>query len=92
MSKRGQIRCKKIADVDYVEIDETINHIISKCSKFGQREYKTKHNCVEKMIRWELCKKFKFDHTNKWQMHNPEVVLENETNKILRDFEIQPIF
>ena len=33
--------------------------------------------------------KFKFDHMNKWYIHNPESVIENETNKILKDFEIQ---
>ena len=32
---------------------------------------------------------FKFDHMNKWYMHNPESILENETHKILWDFEIQ---
>ena len=26
---------------------------------------------------------------NKWYMHNPESILENETHKILWDFEIQ---
>ena len=41
------------------------------------------------MIHWELCKKFKFDHTKKWYMHNPESVLGNEMHTILRDFEIQ---
>ena len=44
---------------------------------------------MEKVIHWELCKKFKFDHTNKWYIHNPESVLENERDKILWDFEIQ---
>ena len=37
----------------------------------------------------ELCKKFKFDHTNKRYMHNPAAVLENDTHKLLRDFDIQ---
>ena len=37
----------------------------------------------------ELCKKFKFDRTNKWYMHNLEFVLENETHKLLWDFETQ---
>ena len=41
------------------------------------------------MIHWELCKKFKFDYTNEWYMHNPESVLANETYKLLLDFEIQ---
>ena len=47
------------------DIDETINHIISECSKLAQREYKVRHNWVGKVIHWEICKKFKFDHTNK---------------------------
>ena len=69
--------------------DETINHMISECSKLVQKEYKTRHDCVGKVIYWELCKKFKVDRTNKWYMHNPESVPENETHKILLDFEIQ---
>ena len=54
--------------------DETINHIISECSKLAQKEYKTRHNWVGKVIYWEMCKKFKFDHTKKWYMHNPAPV------------------
>ena len=51
-----------------------------------EREYDYR---VGKIIHWELCKKFKFDHTNKWYMHNPVTVLENEIHKLLRDFNIQ---
>ena len=40
------------------------------------------------VIHWEICKKFKFDHTNKWYMHNPALVLENDTRKLLWDFDI----
>ena len=69
--------------------DETINHILSECSKLAQREYKTRHDWVGKVIHWELCKKLNFDHTTKWYMHKPESVLENETHKILWDYEIQ---
>ena len=69
--------------------DETINHIISECSKLAQREYKVRHDWVGKVIHWEMCKKFKFDHTNKWYMHNPVTVLENATHKLLWDFNIQ---
>ena len=46
--------------------DETINHIISECCKLAQREYKVRHDWVGKVIQWEMCKKFQFDHTNKW--------------------------
>ena len=44
---------------------------------------------MRKMIHTELCKKFKFYHTKKWYMLNLESVLENETHKILWDFDIQ---
>ena len=57
--------------------DETI--IISKCSKLAQKEYKTRHDWTGKVIHWEICKKFKSDHTNKWYMHNLAPVLENDT-------------
>ena len=69
--------------------DETINHIISECSKLAQKEYKIRHDWVGKVIHWELCKKFKFDPTNKWYVHNPAAVLENDTHKLLWDFDIQ---
>ena len=61
--------------------NKTINHIISKCSKLTQKEYKTRHDWVGKMIHWELCKKLKFNHMNKW--YNPESILENETKTSL---------
>ena len=69
--------------------DETINRIISEYSKLAQKEYKTIHDWVGKVIHWELCKDFKFDHTNKWYMHNPASILENDTHKLLWDFDIQ---
>ena len=45
---------------------------------------KTRHDWVGKVIHWEMCKKFKFDHTN-----NPAAAIENETHKLLWDFDIQ---
>ena len=68
--------------------EETINRIINECSKLAQKEFKTRHNLVGKMIHWEMCKKSKFDHTNKWYMHNPAPVLENDTHKLLCDLGI----
>ena len=35
-----------------------------------------------------MCKKLKFDHTNKWYMHNAAPVQENNTHKLLWDFGI----
>ena len=67
--------------------DETINHIMSECSKLAQKEYKTRHDWVSKVIHWEMCKKFEFNHTNLY-MHNPASFLENDTHNLLWDFEI----
>ena len=53
-----------------------------------QEEYKTKHDWVGKGIHREMCKKFKFDHTNKWYMHNPAPVLENNMHKLLWDIDM----
>ena len=36
-----------------------------------------------------MCKKFKFGHTNKWYVHNPAPVRENDTRKLLWDFNVQ---
>ena len=67
----------------------TINHIIRQCSKLAQKGYKNIHDWVGKVIHWELCKKFKFDHTNIWCMQNPTSALENDMHKLLWDFDIQ---
>ena len=69
--------------------DETLNHIISECSKLEQKEYKTRLDWVSKVIHWKLYKKFKCDHTNKLYLHNPASVLENDTHKLLWNFDIQ---
>ena len=69
--------------------EKTINHIINTSSYLAQIEYKTRHDRVGNVIHVELCKKFNFDHSNKWYTYNPESALENETHKILMDFEIQ---
>ena len=73
----------------YGDRDEMINHIISECSKLAQKEYKARHDWVGKVVHWEMCRKFQFDHTNKWYMHKPASVLENDTHKLLCDFNIQ---
>ena len=76
--------------------DETINHIISECSKLAQKEFKTRHDWVGKVrcaikrtsVQGEMCNKFKFDHTNKWYLHNRAPILENYTHKLLWDLDI----
>ena len=67
---------------------ETINHILSECSKLAQKEYKARHDWVSTIIHLEMCKKFKFDHANKWYRHQLAPVLENDPHKLLWDFDI----
>ena len=76
-------KCRLCADRD-----EMINHIICECSKLAQKAYKTRQDWVSKVIHREMCKNFKFDHTNKRYMYNPAPILENDTHKLLWDFDI----
>ena len=55
----------------------------------AQKEYKARHDWVGKVIHWEMCKKFIFDHANKWYTHNPAPVQENDKHKLLWDCDIQ---
>ena len=70
-------------------VDETINHLISECSKMAQKEYKRRHDWVGKRIHWDLCKKFEIHASEQWYNHEPEAIVENDSCKILWDFTIQ---
>ena len=83
-NNRQNSKCRLCSDRD-----ETINHIISECNELAQKEYKARHDWVGQVIHCEMCKKFRFDHANIWYMHNPAPVLENDTHKLLWDFDIQ---
>ena len=48
----------------------------------SRKEYTTRHD-------WGMCRKFKFDHMNKWCMHNPASVLENDTHILQWHFDGQ---
>ena len=71
------------------KVDESIDHIVSGCSKLTQKEYKRRHDNLGKMVHWKLARKCNFEAGDKWYEHEPESVLENEDYKILWDFSIQ---
>ena len=80
----------KIANIGYVRIETKLSNImISQCCKLAKNKIKTRHNLVGRVIHWELGKKLKTDHTNKWYIHNLESVLENGTYRLLWYFETQ---
>ena len=75
------IICQRIS-VGYVETEETVNHIISKCIKSIQKEQCSWYNLVWKLIYWELGKRFRFNHSNNCSIHKGESAVEHETLKI----------
>ena len=62
------------------KVDESIDHIVSGCSKLAQKEY------LGKIVHWKLARKGNFEAGDKWYEHEPESVLETEDYKILWDF------
>ena len=69
--------------------DETVDHIVSGCSKIAHTDYLHRHNRVASMIHWNLCHKYKIPTAKNWWQHKPEKVVENDNAKILWDFKIQ---
>ena len=71
------------------QAEETVDHIVSGCSKFAQKEYKRRHDCVARALHWDLCRMYDIQTAQKWYEHQPEGVVEKENVKILWDFKIQ---
>ena len=71
------------------KVDESIDHIVSGCGKFAQKEYKKRHAKLGKIVHWKLARKCDFEAGDKWYEHEPESASENEDYKILWDFSIQ---
>ena len=70
------------------KVDESINHIVSGCSKLAQKEYERRHDNLGKIVHLKLARKCNFEAGDKWYEHGPESVLVNEDYKNLRDFSI----
>ena len=71
------------------EKEETIHHIVLRCSNLAQKEYKRRHDCVAKALHWDILRQRGFKISDKWYQHQPESVVENEQFKVLWDFTIQ---
>ena len=69
-----------------------INNTLHECSKLAQKESKTRPEWVGMVILCESCKRLNFDLTFKWYISKPESFQENETHKILYDWEIQTCY
>ena len=60
------------------KVDESIDYIVSGCSKLAQKEYKRRHDNLGKIVHWKLARKCNFEAGDKWYEHEPKSVLENE--------------
>ena len=69
--------------------EESVNHVLSECSKLAQKEYRRQHDWFGTKMHWEIFRKYGIEMKEKWYKHNPEVVMEKDKCKILRDFTIQ---
>ena len=70
------------------EKGETVSLIICECSILAQKEYKRRHDNVARIVHWEICKKYDLPRAEQWYNHKPEGVTENESIKVLWDFNI----
>ena len=69
--------------MSFLELNETVRHIVCEYPVLAQREYKSRRDWVGRKIYWEVCKKINFDVNEKWYKHEPEKVVENDSWKIL---------
>ena len=69
--------------------EESVNHVLSECSKLAQKEYKRRHYWFGTKIHWKICRKYGIEVKQKWCEHKPEAVMGNDKCKILWDFIVQ---
>ena len=65
---------------------ESVTNVVSSCSVLAGKQYRKRHNKLGKKEHLLLCKKFEIECEDKWFLHQPEPVLENNKCKILSDF------
>ena len=81
----------KVREIPYVEtlyirkrkVDGSIDHIVTGCSKFEQKEYKGRHDNKGKIVYWKLARKCNFEAGDKRYEHETESVSKNEYYNIL---------
>ena len=55
------------------KVDESIDHIVSGCSKLAQKQYKRRHDNLGKIVHWKLARKCNFEAGDKWYEHSQKV-------------------
>ena len=71
------------------EADESIDRIVSGCSKLVQKEHKRRRDNFSKIVHWKLARICNLQPGDKLHEHELESVLKNADYKVSRDFSIQ---
>ena len=56
------------------KVDESVDHIVSGCSKLAEKEYKRRLDNLRKIVHWKLARKCNFEAGDKWYGPEPENV------------------
>lgn len=80
-----------IQSADSKEKDETLGHLVSKCSKNCAVRYKRRHDKVAAAVHWSIYTKHCLPHFEKWYDYRIETVIENNWVKLLWDFNVKKI-
>ena len=64
---------------------ESVQHLVGGCEKLAQKEYKRRQDNVPKKVHWNLCKKNRLEHMEKWHEDAPEGAVEYEEVKLMWD-------
>ena len=68
---------------------ERVCHLVSERKKLAQKEYKRRHDNEARIIHWKLCELHQLERKEKWYVHVPEGVVENDEVKLHWDMNIQ---
>ena len=63
--------------------DQTINHIVSECPKLAKRACKRRYDWIGRQIQQKIWGANGIHVKSKWYKHQPELVIENDSCKIL---------
>ena len=71
------------------ERGETVLQVICECKRLAQRENKRRHDTVAKLVHSKLCERHNLERKEKWYVHCPEGVVEDDDAKLIWDIYIQ---
>ena len=50
---------------------EIIHHILSECKMLAEKEYKSRHDNIARLVHWKPCCKYDMSRGEKWYEHQP---------------------